>query len=128
MRTLKLRPLPARLAVVRLPAGQPPAWAWSGPFVSVTTTDDETSVVCLEGTVPPAVAARTGWRCFKVEGPLAFSEVGVLASLAGPLAAAGLSILAIATHDTDYVLVQDGDRPAAVAALRAAGHDVAEEA
>jgi hypothetical protein len=129
LRALRLGALPERFAIVRLPAGHPaPAWAWSGGFASVSATRDETSVVCPERSVPPGTAAQGGWRCFRVEGPLAFNEVGVLASLTAPLAAAGLSIFAISTYDTDYLLVQDGDRPAAVAALRAAGHEVAEEA
>lgn len=123
-RTLRLRALPGRFAIVRLPAGTPAlGWAWEGEFVSVTRTDAETSVVCLEGSVPEGTVAQRGWRCLRVEGPLAFSEVGVLASLTAPLATAGLSIFAISTYDTDYLLVQETDRPAALAALRAAGHE-----
>ena len=119
--------MPGRLAIVRLPAGQPPPdWAWAGAFASVTRTEAETSVVCLEEAVPRDVAAQRGWRCLVVDGPLAFSEVGVLAALAGPLAAAGLSIFAVSTYDTDYLLVQEVDREPALAALRAAGHQVLE--
>jgi uncharacterized protein len=119
--------VPGRLAIVRLSAGAPaPGWAWSGAFASVTRTSAETSVVCPEEAVPPDVVAQRGWRCLVVEGPLAFSEVGVLAALAGPLAAAGLSIFAVSTYDTDYLLVQEGDREAALAALRGAGHHVIE--
>jgi uncharacterized protein len=50
--------------------------------------------------------------------------VGILLSIAEPLARAGLSIFAISTYDTDYVLVKAHDLPAAVKVLRAAGHDV----
>jgi hypothetical protein len=37
---------------------------------------------------------------------------------------AGISIFAISTYDTDYVLVHEPDLEAATTALRAAGHEV----
>ena len=51
---------------------------------------------------------------------------GVLAGLTAPLAAAGISIFAISTYDTDYLLVREDDLGRAVRALRAAGYDIAE--
>ena len=60
----------------------------------------------------------------KVEGPLDLSLTGVMASLAGPLAEAGISIFAISTYDTDYLLVKAPDLDEAMAALRQAGHTV----
>ena len=65
-----------------------------------------------------------GWRAFVVRGPLPFDLVGIFASIAGPLAEAGLSIFALATFDTDYVLVKAADVATARAALVAAGHEV----
>lgn len=59
-----------------------------------------------------------------VRGPLDFNIIGVLACLAVPLAAAGISIFAISTFDTDYVLVRHDDLDRAVRALREAGHRV----
>jgi hypothetical protein len=44
--------------------------------------------------------------------------------MAEPLAQAGLSIFAISTFDTDYVLVKARDLDAAVATLERAGHQV----
>ena len=41
-----------------------------------------------------------------------------------PLAAADVSIFAISTYDTDYVLIPDAQRSAAIAALEAAGHAI----
>ncbi len=58
----------------------------------------------------------------KVEGPLDFSLTGVLASLAGPLARAGIPIFAISTFDTDYLLVKAANLEAAIAALESVGH------
>ena len=65
-----------------------------------------------------------GWRALAVAGPLDFGLTGILASLASPLAAAGVSIFAISTYDTDYVLVREQALAVAIDALRAAGHDV----
>ena len=50
-------------------------------------------------------------------------QIGLL-SIAEPLAAAGLSIFAISTYETDYVLLKAGDVAAGVKALRKAGHRV----
>ena len=100
-----------------------PAWA-TGPFVSVTRTADELSVVCPEDVVPSEVRAERGWRCLRVAGTLDFSMAGVLAALVGPLAAAGVSVFAVSTFDTDYLLVKDQDLRRAVDVLRNAGHAV----
>lgn len=122
---LRVEPLPGTFAVCRLaPDAAVPAWAAGGPFISVTRTADELSVVCPEPAVPEEVRAERGWRCLRVAGPLAFGLVGVLASLLEPLGRAGVSAFAVSTFDTDYLLVRADDLPRAVDALRAAGHVV----
>ena len=65
------------------------------------------------------VAASRGWRRFRFEGPVPLDQTGILASVTGPLAAARVSVFAVATYDTDYVLVPDAQRNAAIAALEA---------
>ncbi len=118
----RFRPLPDTFAVCRLERGAPwPAWA-RGAFVSVTATEDELSVVCPAAGVPPEVRAERDWRVLKIAGPFAFSTVGVLASLAAPLAQAGISLLTISTYDTDYVFVKSDALERASATLVAAGH------
>ena len=57
-------------------------------------------------------------------GTLDFGLVGVLASLLGPLAAAGVSVFATSTFDSDYLLVKEVDFARAAEALRRAGHSV----
>jgi hypothetical protein len=47
-----------------------------------------------------------------------------MASVAAPLAEAGVPIFPIATHDTDWVLVPGAQLDDAVRALRGAAHDV----
>lgn len=125
-RTLKLELLTGSFAVCRLAEGAAaPEWAAAGPFVSVTRTDRETSVVCPEDAVPADVRREPGWRCLRVEGPLGFGMTGILASLASPLASSGVSIFVVSTYDTDYLLVQERDLGRAIDALGRAGHEVA---
>jgi enamine deaminase RidA (YjgF/YER057c/UK114 family) len=114
--------LPETLSVCRLKAtDRVPSWALElhEGFVSVTRTPDELSIVCPEEAVPPDdVVTEDGWRALKVPGPIPFETTGVLASIANPLAAAGISIFAISTYDTDYVLVKAVDLEDALRVLR----------
>jgi hypothetical protein len=113
------------MSVCRLdPTAEVPDWAIAGGFFSVTRTAEELSVVCPEDSVPEDVRCEGGWRALKLEGPFEFSEVGVLASVAVPLAEAGVGIFAVSTFDTDYVLVKEEQLEPAVAALRGRGHEV----
>jgi hypothetical protein len=114
--------LPDPYAVCRLPPdAETPSWA-GGAFVSITRTAQELSVVCRADAVPAGVRHEGGWRGLRVAGTLDFALVGVLASLLGPLAAAGVSVFVVSTFDTDYVLVRGQQLPEALAALSAAGH------
>ncbi len=124
---MKLTVLPELLAICRMaPDEALPAWAAGGPFLSVTRTADELSVVCSQSAVPRAVTHDPGWRALRVAGPLDLSLIGVLLSIAQPLADAGISLFAVSTFDTDYILVKEASLPQAVAALTAEGHTVDE--
>lgn len=81
-------------------------------------------MVCAESDAPAGAPCERGFRIFEVAGPLDFSLTGVLAAIAAPLAQVGVSIFAISTFDTDYVLVREHDLAKAVEALRGAGHRV----
>lgn len=94
----------------------------TGEFFSITRTSDELSIVCLESNVDETVTCEKGWRCLKLHGPFAFSMVGVLSSVTAPLAHAGVSIFAISTYDTDYLLIKQESLEEAVSALGQAGH------
>jgi len=114
---------------VRLAADAPlPRWAMQGGFFSVTRTSDELSIACVADQVPGDVAWETGWRALKVKGPFALSEIGVLATLTAPLVEAKVSLFAISTFDTDYLLVDQKQLHAAMAARRGAGHRITESA
>ena len=118
----RFRVLPGQFAVCQLERNSAwPSWA-RGSFVSMTATEDELSVVCAADAPPATVTAERDWSVLKIVGPFAFTTVGVLASLAAPLAQAGVSLLAIATYDTDYLLVKTDSLEMAIATLIAAGH------
>lgn len=122
---MKLIVLPEEFAVARLePSDVIPAWAMQAPIFSATRTPEELSIVCARSQLPLQVRSECGWRCLRVAGTIDFAVTGVLASIAGPLANAGVSIFAISTYDTDYILVHEHALSAAIAALTAAGHDV----
>jgi len=123
---LSLQLLADRLAVCRLPADSAvPSWACTGgALASITRTPDELSVVCREAAIPIGTRCERGWRLLKVLGPLDFGLTGILDALTGPLARAEVSIFAISTFDTDYLLVREVQLEEAVAALSAAGHSV----
>jgi hypothetical protein len=114
--------LPGRLTVARLPGTEAvPAWADGTGFVSITRRQGELSIVCADERVPAEVRAERGWRALEVEGPIDFQVVGLLHGLTGPLAQAGISVFAVATFDTDVLLVREEALPRAVEVLRAAG-------
>jgi len=118
--TLTLMPEP--LAVCRLDPEQPvPSWAVAGEFFSVTRTPKELSVVCAERQLPAEAAAdmrvERSFQAFRVEGPLAFSQTGILAGLLEPLARESIPAFALSTYDTDYILVQRPNIERSVRAL-----------
>ena len=121
---LNLLLLEGDLAVCRLgPSAVVPAWADSpGPLCSVTRTREDLSVVCAERSVPIGIRCEKGWRALKVQGPLDFGLTGILDALTYPLAQAGISIFAVSTFDTDYLMLREASLEAAQQVLRAAGH------
>jgi hypothetical protein len=122
---LTLQVQPETLAVCRLDAHAAlPDWATGGSFFALTRTADELSVICAQVSVPQGITCEPDWRALKVEGQLDFAMVGVLAGISGALANARISLFAISTFDTDYILVKEADLPGAVSALRSAGYGV----
>ena len=122
---LSLKVLNGLYAICSLQAGESlPSWILSGGFYSLTRTPDELSIVCLQDLVPEEVKTLRGWKALKVEGRLDSASVGILSSLTSSLARAGITIFAISTYNTDYLLVKENELDQAVAALRKAGHVV----
>ena len=125
---LPLQLLPDTLAICRLDSGASlPPWATgSSSFLTVSRTAEELSITTVQSAVPAGVRCERDYRAFRVRGPLPLNLVGILAAIADPLAAAGLSIFAISTFETDYVLVKARDLDASLKVLREAGHQISQ--
>ncbi|MGA9771992.1 MAG: ACT domain-containing protein [Blastocatellia bacterium] len=122
---LTLSILPEEFAICRLDADSPvPSWAFAGNLSSVTRTADEMSIVCEQKHAPEETRCDRDWLCLKVHGPLDFSLTGVMASLAVPLAEAEISLFALSTFDTDYLMVKESNLEKAIRALTDAGHEI----
>ena len=105
---LQLQVIDGVFAVCRLAAdAEVPSWAMKGSFWSVTKTAEELSIVALQDQLPLGVQSERNWRILQVVGPLDFALTGILSALAAPLAEAGVSIFALSTFDTDYLLVKE---------------------
>jgi hypothetical protein len=116
---------PETLSICRLERKAPvPQWALAGEFFSITRTGEELSIVCPQEQVPSGIQKQDGWKALRVEGRLDFSLTGVLSSLTEPLARGGISIFAISTYDTDYLLVKDEQLKEAIRVLREEGFEV----
>jgi uncharacterized protein len=114
-----------RLAACRLDPWQPPPqWALTSPFFSITRSADELSVICDERDVPPGQEARTGIAALRLASVPEHDEAGILSSLLAALADSGISVLAVSTYETDFILISAERLTEARAALRDAGHEV----
>ena len=118
---------PGEYAVTRLAADAPvPAGLLdlTDVLVSVTRTPAELSIIAPASFAVDGDTTEKGWRLLTVRGPLEFTLTGIMAALAGELAAAGVTLFALSTYDTDHLLVKQTDLGRAVLALRAAGHEL----
>jgi uncharacterized protein len=124
-RRLELTLLSERFAISRLAAtARVPDGAMQGSFFSVTRTRDELSIITELSRVPVGMQTQSGWRVLNVHGPFVLSEIGVLSARASPLAEVQISLFAISTFDTDYLLVPSSTTSAAIARLEQAGHTI----
>lgn len=101
-----------------------PEWAQKSDFFAITRTMDELSIVCNEESIPNGTKCENDWRILKVEGPLDFSLVGILSKISTILAHNTISIFAVSTYDTDYILVKDKDINNAIEALIKENYEV----
>ena len=104
------------------PDNEIPKEVCEGQFYSISKTDEELSIVCSSTVVLHSERSETGWACLKVLGPLDFSLTGILAEISEVLAKAEISIFAISTFDTDYILLKSEKLQTAITALKKAEH------
>lgn len=101
-----------------------PEAVYQSPFYNISKSKEELSIVCLSSIQVNSAQSSAEWSCLKVHGPLDFSLTGILANIAGVLADGGISIFAISTFDTDYVLVKTENLKSAKKYLQEAGHSI----
>lgn len=122
---LKLKLLKDKYGVCRINNTESiPEWAKSLEFSSITRTKEELSIVCAQYDIPDDIQCEKDWRILKIAGPLDFSLVGILAFISTILADCDVSIFAISTYDTDYILVKEKYLSKAIESLEQKGYEV----
>ena len=91
-------------------------------FYSLSKTTEELSLVCPEHLAVKSDKSSPDWKCLKVAGPLDFKLTGILAGITEVLAKEKLSVFAISTFDTDYILIKKQDLTHAISALERTGY------
>lgn len=90
----------------------------------IAKTADELSIVCPSDIQIDSIESESGWQALEVLGPLGFSLTGIMSNISGVLADAQISIFAVSTFDTDYILVKKDSMNEAIQALRKNGYKV----
>ena len=103
-----------------------PAWIYSSEFYSITKTRDEVSVVAIQTdlTSEDIICKNNDWRMIKIEGPLDFSIVGIIADLSAIFKKKNISIFILSTYDTDYILLKQKDLDTGIQMLIENGHNI----
>jgi hypothetical protein len=123
MKSLKFYVLEGSFSIHRLKSGDSiPKAVFSSPFYAIAKSENELSIVAAENIVIESEQSDTGWSTLRVDGVLDFSETGILAGISSVLASAGISIFAVSTFDTDYILIKSERLKDAKFALTESGH------
>ena len=94
-------------------------------YCFIGKTDEEKSLVCITDEVPANVIQRDdGWKAFCIQGVLDFSLIGILSKIAEILADNNISIFAVSTYNTDYVLVKEENYQKGLEILETAGYEI----
>lgn len=101
-----------------------PAEVFKAPVYFIGKTHEELSIVVPDTINLDSEEQEGGWRALEVLGPLGFSMVGILANISGVLAAEKISIFAISTFDTDYILLKQNMIEQGIKALESDGYTV----
>ena len=125
MDKISLTILTGEFSIHRLhPSTKIPDTIEESKFYQICRTDEELSIVCETHISMISEHEEKGWACIKVEGPLDFGLTGVLAGISKVLAESNISIFAISTYDTDYILVKHQSLDNSIKALKANGYAV----
>lgn len=71
-------------------------------------TSEELSLVLPTTNVPSeAINREDGWKAIKIISVLDFSMIGIIARISSLLAEESISIFALSTFNTDYILIKE---------------------
>lgn len=122
---MQLKILENKLKVVKLKTDETvPEIVFKQKFYSITKTDEELSIVIDEDIDISSDVVEHYWRAIKIVGILDFSLIGILSRISTILAQAEISIFAISTYNTDYVLVKANQLENAVEVLKQNNYEI----
>lgn len=90
---------------------------YGNDFVSVTKTEDELSIVAVSGSLDHFTEKEDGWRILKINEILDFSLTGILSKISAVLAGSKISIFALSTYNTDYIMIKNNRLDEAIKVL-----------
>ncbi len=101
-----------------------PLWVNQSKFHSITRTDDELSILCIQENIPSDVKCEGNWKIIKIDAILGFSLVGVISEISTLLADNNISIFVISTFNTDYICIKEIDFEKAIKVFKDAGNTI----
>lgn len=120
---MNLEVLENKLKVIKLPnETKIPDIIFKQEFYSVTKTNEEVSFVVNQDVEIQSDIIELNWRAIKVVGTLDFSLIGILSKISTILAQAEVSIFAISTYNTDYILLKADKLEKAIEVLKENGY------
>lgn len=116
---MKLEILDNKLKVVKLKNNETvPEIVFKQEFYSITKTNEEFYIVLDENINITSIIVEYNWRAIKIVGTLDFSLIGILSHISTILAQAEISIFAISTYNTDYILLKENKLENAIEVLK----------
>ena len=120
-----LQQLPDAYGICRLDADAAvPLWADGRGFVSISRSDEELSILCPQHRIQDVLKCDRDWTCYKLVGPFALDETGIVLSVIRPLSENGLGVFIVSTFDGDHLLVKTKDVERAHQLLTEANHTI----
>lgn len=121
---MKLKILDNKLKVVKLKVNESvPEIVYKQQFYSITKTEDELSIVLDEDINIISNIVEYNWKAIKIVGTLDFALIGILSKISTILAQTEISIFAISTYNTDYILVKTDKLEKAIKVLEQNGYE-----
>lgn len=118
---MEIKALPYNFTICKLKSAE--QIDCSDEFCFIGRTDEEISLVCKSENAPTDTIERDdGWKCFRIQGILDFSLIGILSRISSVLAENKIGIFAVSTYNTDYILVKEENFRKAIFSLESEGY------